>query len=149
MLIDFGQTPGESPVPHQIVEYSANLEDVIDVRALVDCLHAAALETGIFPLAGLRTRAVRRDIYRIADGHPDNAFVHVSLRIRFGRSLADRERAADSISQALFAFLETESARRPLAISLDIQDIDPHTNRKHNNLRSYLAGRGVESEGGG
>lgn len=135
-------------MPHQIVEYSANLEGVIDVRALVDCLHAAALETGIFPLAGLRTRAVRRDVYRIADGHPDNAFVHVLLRIRYGRSLADRERAADEISKALFAFLDDVSASRPLAISLDIQDIDPHTNRKHNNLRTYLAQRGVGSEGG-
>lgn len=135
-------------MPHQIVEYSANLEDVVDVRALVDCLHAAALETGIFPIAGLRTRAVRRDAYQIADGHPDNGFVHVLLRIGYGRSLADRERVADDISKVLFAFLEDVSAGRPLAISLDVQDIDPHTNRKHNNLRSYLAERGGGSEGG-
>lgn len=143
MLIGWGQTPG-LPVPHQIVEYSANLEDTVDIRSLVDCLHAAALETGVFDRAGLRTRAVRRDVYRIADGHPDNAFVHVTLRIRYGRSLADRERAADHISEALFAFLAEPSASRPLAISLDIQDIDPHTNRKHNNLRAYL----VKREGG-
>lgn len=134
-------------MPHQIVEYSSNLEGAIDLRGLVDCLHDAALQTGIFPLAGLRTRAVRREVYRIADGHPDNAFVHVLLRIRFGRSLDDRERAADSISTALFDFLADLSARRPLAISLDIQDIDPHTNRKHNNLRSYLAERGSGGEG--
>lgn len=132
-------------MPHQIVEYSANLEDAIDIDALLACVHEAALGTGIFPLAGLRTRAVRRDHYRIADGHPDNAFVHVLLRIRFGRSLADRERAADVISQALFGFLEPVSAVRPLAISLDIQDIDPHTNRKHNNLRNYLSQRGGQS----
>ena len=133
-------------MPHQVVEYSANLEGALDIRGLVDCLHEAALQTGTFPLAGLRTRAVRRDVYRIADGHPDNAFVHVLLRIRFGRSLADRERAADSISQALFEFLADLSAERPLAISFDIQDIDPHTNRKNNNLRGYLAERG---RGGG
>ncbi len=128
-------------MPHQIVEYSANLDDALDIDALLACVHEAALGTGIFPLAGLRTRAVRRDHYRIADGHPDNAFVHVLLRIRFGRSLADRERAADAISDALFGFLEPVSASRPLAISLDIQDIDPHTNRKNNNLRSYVARR--------
>ena len=128
-------------MPHQIVEYSSNLEGSIDVDAMLACVHEAALRTGIFPLAGLRTRATRRDQYRIADGHPDNAFVHVLLRIRFGRSLADRERAADDISRALFEFLEPVSASRPLAISLDIQDIDPHTNRKNNNLRTHLARR--------
>lgn len=128
-------------MPHQIVEYSSNLEGSIDVDAMLACVHEAALRTGIFPLAGLRTRATPRDHYRIADGHPDNAFVHVLLRIRFGRSLADRERAADDISRALFEFLEPVSASRPLAISLDIQDIDPHTNRKNNNLRTHLARR--------
>jgi 5-carboxymethyl-2-hydroxymuconate isomerase len=130
-------------VPHQIVEYSANLEGIIDIDGLIKCVHEAALATGVFPLAGLRTRAARRDHYRIADGHPDNAFVHVLLRIRFGRSLADRERAADSISQALFEFLSKVSVERPLAISLDIQDIDPHTNRKQNNLRAHLSARGT------
>lgn len=134
-------------MPHQIVEYSSNLDGVMDVRGLVDCLHAAALETGIFPVAGLRTRAVRRDVYRIADGHSDNAFVHVLLRIRFGRSLDDRQRAADRVSKALFDFLADLSATRPLALSLDIQDIDPHTNRKHNNLRGYLSERGSGGEG--
>lgn len=134
-------------MPHQIIEYSANIEDALDIDALVGCLHEAALATGIFPLAGLRTRATRRDHYRIADGHPDNAFVHVLLRIRFGRSLADRERAADNISQALFDFLSGLSATRPLAISLDIQDIDPHTNRKNNNLRTHLMDRGSSSAG--
>lgn len=129
-------------MPHQIVEYSANLEEVVDIHALISCLHEAALATGVFPLAGLRTRAARRDHYRIADGNPDNAFVHVLLRIGFGRSLADRQRAADSISEALFDFLGGASAERPLAISLDIQEIDPHTNRKHNNLRTHLAARG-------
>ncbi|MGH8168554.1 MAG: 5-carboxymethyl-2-hydroxymuconate Delta-isomerase [Woeseiaceae bacterium] len=135
-------------MPHQIVEYSANLEGVIDIDALIKCVHEAALATGVFPLAGLRTRAARRDHYCIADGHPDNAFVHVLLRIRFGRSLADRERAADSISQALFDFLSGISSERPLAISLDIQDIDPHTNRKMNNLREHLASRGSGNSGG-
>jgi 5-carboxymethyl-2-hydroxymuconate isomerase len=133
-------------MPHQIVEYSANLEDVFDIDALLACVHEAALKTGIFPLAGLRTRASRRDHYRIADSHPDNAFVHVLLRIRFGRSLADRERAADTISRALFDFLDPVSQSRPLAISLDIQDIDAHTNRKSNNLRNYLVRRGGSAE---
>ncbi|MEX2126142.1 MAG: 5-carboxymethyl-2-hydroxymuconate Delta-isomerase [Woeseia sp.] len=134
-------------MPHQTVEYSANLDNTIDVDALLRCVHEAALATGIFPLAGLRTRAARRDHYRIADGHPENAFVHVLLRIRSGRSPADRERAADSISQALFDFLEPVSAGRPLAISLDIQEIDPQTNRKNNNLRIHLARRDVSAGG--
>ena len=69
-------------MPHIVIEYSANLEDKADIRKLVDEAHAAAAATGVLQLGGLRTGAVRRDIYRIADGAPENAFGNVAVRIR-------------------------------------------------------------------
>ena len=74
----------EEIMPHLIVEYSANLEPALDIATLVEALHEAALETGVFPIGGMRTRAARRDLYRIADGHADNAFIHVQARIGAG-----------------------------------------------------------------
>ncbi|HVS22711.1 MAG TPA: hypothetical protein VMU03_03215, partial [Gammaproteobacteria bacterium] len=53
-------------LPHLIVEYSANIEREIALDELLDKLHARALETGVFPLGGLRVRAHRADHYRIA-----------------------------------------------------------------------------------
>ncbi|KAG1256918.1 hypothetical protein G6F68_009553 [Rhizopus microsporus] len=47
---------------------------------------AAVGDGTLFPLAGARTRALRVDDCLIVDGHPDNAFVHVVLRIGHGRS---------------------------------------------------------------
>ena len=49
-------------MPHLNIEYSANLEEELDVQALVDRIHETALETGIFPLGGVRTRAEARGI---------------------------------------------------------------------------------------
>ena len=74
-------------MPHIIVEHSSNLSQHIEIPELLQSLHRAALETGVFPLGGLRTRAARRDDYVIADGHPDNVFIHVVLRIGHGRDL--------------------------------------------------------------
>ena len=45
---------------HAIVEYSANLEEKIDLKGLVDEVHDACIKTGVFPLSGLRTSAGRR-----------------------------------------------------------------------------------------
>ena len=67
-------------MPHIVIEHSSNLEDELAPVRLVEALHAAALETGVFPLAGLRTRAERRDVSRIADGDPDHIFIAVSVR---------------------------------------------------------------------
>ena len=68
-------------MPHQIIEYSANLESRMDIQGLVDGLHDNAMGIEGLPLGGLRTRAARRENYQVADQHPDNAFVHMILKL--------------------------------------------------------------------
>ena len=74
-------------MPHLIVEYSANLAPALDIDRLVGALHETAAGIDALPLASIRTRAERRDVYRIADCHPDNTFVAVYLRVLEGRPL--------------------------------------------------------------
>jgi 5-carboxymethyl-2-hydroxymuconate isomerase len=128
-------------MPHLIVEYSANLERDIDIPRLVAALHAAALETGVFPVGGIRTRAARREVYAIADGHPDNSFIHVQARIGTGRPPEVRQKAAEHI----FAALKTATARvfaeRPLGLTFEIVEIDPVGSLKHNNLHEIVEAR--------
>jgi 5-carboxymethyl-2-hydroxymuconate isomerase len=47
-------------MPHQIVEYSANLEEKVDIDALMAHLHETVAGIDAFPLAALRTRAAPR-----------------------------------------------------------------------------------------
>ena len=94
-------------MPHLIVEYSANLERDLDIPRLVAAIHAAALETGVFPVGGIRTRAERREVYAVADSHPDNAFIHVQARIGSGRTPEVRQQAAEHI----FAAVKAETDR--------------------------------------
>lgn len=128
-------------MPHQIIEYSANLEDRINVTRLVDVLHAAAVGLEVLPQAGVRTRAVRRDLYRIADGHVENAFLHVTLRLAAGRS--DEAKAA--VGEQLFAVLkehiDPSDDTFPVALSLELHEIDPATRWKDGNIRAHLRRR--------
>ena len=126
-------------MPHVIVEYSANLVGAVEIKALLQALHEAALKTGVFPAGGIRTRAERRDEYIVADGRPDAAFVHVMLRIGAGRDTATKKRAADSVFAVLCDRLKPVQEKRPLAISLEVQELDPVLNLKKNNLHAYLA----------
>ena len=128
-------------MPHLIVEYSANLDAKVDIDGLLRELHEAAAASGVFPLGGIRTRAARREHYHIADGHPDNAFVHVVARIRHGRPLDVRQRAGTLLFDTLCKCLETAYATTPLGISLEIQEIDPDVSYKQNNLHDYVARR--------
>lgn len=128
-------------MPHQTIEYSANLEDKLDIDELVRVLHETAAGIEAFPVAGLRTRAVSWVHYRIADGHRDNAFVHVVLRIAHGRTLEVQQAAGDEIFGALTGFLAPLYEHLPLAISFEMQEIDPDRRWKQNNLRDHLAQR--------
>ena len=128
-------------MPHLIVEYSANLERDLDISRLVAGVHAAALETGVFPIGGIRTRAARREIYGVADSHPDNGFIHVQARIGTGRAPEVRQKAAEHI----FAAVKTQTAQafasRPLGLTFEIVEIDPVSSLKHSNLHEIVEAR--------
>ena len=128
-------------MPHQIIEYSANLESRLDIQALVARLHGAAAGIPGLPLGGLRTRVARREVYAIADCHPDNAFVHLILKLGHGRPLDRRREFGEALFAALCEILEPVSSTSPLAISLEIQEIHPELTWKKNNLRRYIIER--------
>lgn len=128
-------------MPHFFVEYSANIEPEIHLDALMERLYAAAVESGVFEPGGIRIRGVRRDRYRIADNHPDNGFVHVVGRIAHGRDQATRKRVGEALFQAVCDQLQPLFARRPLAISLELQELDPHLSFRKNNLHEYVKTR--------
>jgi len=133
-------------MPHIVVEYSANLRTRLGPQDLIDCVHQAALRTGVFPIGGTRTRAAERSCFRIADGHPDNGFVHVVLRIAHGRDLATRRRVGEEVFGAVCKFLEGVFERSPLGVSLEIQEIDPEVSWKKNNLHEHVQRRGAVAE---
>lgn len=121
-------------MPHVFVEYSANIQSHADIPGLIRTVHQAALSSGLFATAAVRTRAVRRDIFAVADEHPQNAFVAITLRIAGGRTEADRQRLADLVFDAASAYLDRPGAHERLALSLEIQEIVEVGARRRNAL---------------
>jgi 5-carboxymethyl-2-hydroxymuconate isomerase len=121
-------------MPHFILEYSRNLEGELRLRALFRELRAAALETGIFPLAGIRFRAHACHSYLIADGNPENAFVHLTLKLGHGRSLDVRRSVGEKLFAALTEHLNPIYQSRPLAISFEMSELDPELSFRKNNI---------------
>ena len=128
-------------MPHLIVEYSANLAPRLGLDALMAKLRDAAAADGVFPLAGIRVRAARRDQCLIADGDPSHGFVHLMARIGQGRSEAVRRAQAQALFDALCGHLEPlrNDQNLGLAISLEMIEIDPVGSLKMNNLHERLS----------
>jgi len=125
-------------MPHFTIEYSANLDGRIDMGAVVELVRKAAVETGIFPLGGIRVRTVRCEHYAIADGNPHLGFLDMVLRLGEGRDLATRKQAGEHIFKALSAYLDPVFKQAKFALSFDMQINDKETSWKRNNLHEAL-----------
>ena len=125
-------------MPHFTLEYSGNLDARIDMGKAVEVVRKAAVETGIFPLGGIRVRAVRCEHYAIADGSPDLGFLAMVLRLGEGRDLATRKKAGEHIFKALSAYLDPVFANSKIALSFDMQINDKETSWKRNNIHDAL-----------
>ena len=129
-------------MPHIWVEYSANIEKEINVPQLLENVQNALIDDGsIFPFAGARTRGVRVDNYLVVDGHPENAFVHVLVRVASGRSEADRKAAGERVFAKVKDNLADLMASRPLGLSVQMEESDGTVNLKTSNYRDYLKKR--------
>ena len=125
-------------MPHFSIEYSANLDGRVDMAEVVEVVRKAAVETGIFPLGGIRVRATRCEHYAIADGHEDYAFLDMVLRLGGGRDLAARKKAGEHIFRALSQHLDPVFAATRFALSFDMQINDKETSFKRNNIHDAL-----------
>jgi len=132
-------------MPHFTIEYSANLDARVDMAAVVDVVRKAAVATGIFPLGGIRVRAIRCEHYAVANGDPDMGFLAMLLRLGEGRDLETRKRAGEQIFKALSDFLDPVFAGGRFALSFDMQVNDKETSWKRNNIHQYLKDNAISA----
>ena len=125
-------------MPHFTIEYSANLAARTDIGANCELVRSAAVETGIFPVGGIRVRAIRCDHYAIADGNPELCFLAMGLRLGEGRELAARKAAGEHIFAALCAYLEPVFQSAKFGLTFEMVEIKSETSWKKNNIHAYL-----------
>jgi 5-carboxymethyl-2-hydroxymuconate isomerase len=128
-------------MPHIVVEYSSNLEERLDMVQLVKAVHATVLSSKVFEVGAVRTRAAARDNYVIADGDPDHAFIHIEMVIAPGRDDATRKRVSQGILDVVAKATKEIYARRGLALSVNIREIDNASATRLNNLHERMAAK--------
>jgi 5-carboxymethyl-2-hydroxymuconate isomerase len=126
-------------MPHLTLEYSNNLPEPMDFRALFSRLNAALAEMGPFRLADIRSRAIAHDQFLVGDGASGSVFAHLTVGILGGRDSALQKR----ISARLLAIVRETFARawaeRPCVITVEIHEIRRETYCKETNERGRAA----------
>ncbi|HTI67939.1 MAG TPA: 5-carboxymethyl-2-hydroxymuconate Delta-isomerase [Caulobacteraceae bacterium] len=128
-------------MPNAVLEYSANLAAEADISALVKALGARFRESGdVFPVGGVRIRAIGYDDYEVGDGSPENGFVVLTCKIAVGRPEAVKKAFFDDVFELVKAHFAALYARRPLSLTLYVEEIPEGTSYKHNNLHARKPG---------
>lgn len=125
-------------MPHFIVEYSGNLKSEINFDEFFEKVHECLGKSGIFPLGGIRSRAIRMDDYRIADAKHDYAFIHITLKVGSGRDEETRKQECDALFNVIETYFAPLQEKRLLAISFEMQEIHPVLTYKKNNIHAFL-----------
>jgi len=125
-------------VPHFHIEYSGNLEAVVDMAALCEAIRAAAAKIDTFPTAGIRVRAIRVDHVAMADGDEKHGFIDLSVRLREGRPDAVKQDAIARIFAAMKDFVAPAMTTHSIALSAEMRDIDASLSPKFGNIRDHI-----------
>lgn len=124
-------------MPHLVFEITDNIATRADIDGLLkkanDCLIA---QEGVFPIGGIRSRAIVLQHYRVADGAEDDAFVHATLKVGAGRTAAVLQKAGDELFAVIKEHFAALFAVRGLALSMEIFQFDEAGTWKHNNIHA-------------
>jgi 5-carboxymethyl-2-hydroxymuconate isomerase len=137
-------------MPHLTIEYSANLRNFGGFSKLCQELAQVlvaqrAQGAQVYPIGGIRVRAVVAEHWCIGDGSLlDAAFVHARLQIGAGRTDEVKQATGDALFEKLKAHFAREFDSQGLALSLEMSEMSEtseHGAWKHNNLHGRYGRR--------
>ena len=122
-------------MPHLIIEYTDNLSPHIQIKELLKKSgEVLSSFPDVYPIGGIRVRAIKVTDYWIADGSEDDAFVHMTLKIGAGRTDKEKKETCDQLFQALQEHMQELFDSRNLALSLELSEFSESGTYKKNNI---------------
>jgi len=123
-------------MPHIIVEYTDNIKQEASMPSLLQKLNEVLVsKSDVFPVGGIRSRAIELQDYVVADGKEDDAFVHITLKIAGGRTEEQKKETLDELFEATKDHFQPLFDKRYLALSLEWFEFENKT-YKHNNIHT-------------
>jgi len=124
---------------HLIIQYAESLDKQVNITRVCNVMSGIMHKTGFFPLAGIRVRAYPVMHSSIADGHPENTFLDMVLRMGEGRTEQQKSTVGTDLMVAAEAEFSTQLANPHFALSLEIIEISKLLSWKKNSMHKRLS----------
>jgi 5-carboxymethyl-2-hydroxymuconate isomerase len=110
-------------MPHLTLEFSANILEKNNMTSLFKECHVMLAHALPSELARCKSRAIESSFYYVGDGQPNNAFVHVSLKVMPGRSFDTLKNVGDNMMKILKDNFSESLKKLHLQITVEISDL--------------------------
>lgn len=106
-------------MPNLIMEYSNSVEERVNIPSLLEDVHQVALQSGLFNLASVKSRAIRVNDWMIGEEGNSDDFIHICVELLDGRS----EEQKSVLSQQLIEALQVHAAH-VRSLTVNIREMD-------------------------
>ena len=111
-------------MPHIIIEYAEQLAADAEVAAILQAVHHAIVDSGLFKANQIKTRAYPFKQFTNAGGN--DPYIHIQARIKSGRDADNKKRLGEAILAGLSSLNSNASV-----ITVEIIDMDRDSYGKH------------------
>lgn len=106
-------------MPHCIIEFSQRLQPQLSADTLIEAVHQAVQDSGLFDVSHIRSRA---QAYRHArTGNDGMDFIHVTVRLHRGRSTEQKRMLTGRVLASLSALGLSGVALSVEAVEMDTE----------------------------
>ena len=91
---------------------------------LMEKMHEAASKSEIFPLDGIRSRAMKCDHFRVGDGAPDKGFINLSMKVGRGRDEDTRMQTGEMFWQLMIEHLQPLMEKQAVTCSFEMRELE-------------------------
>jgi len=110
-------------MPRIIIDYSDNVQEEINSE-LFKAIHEYYVSTGRFSIEDIKSRAISHDNYLLGDGHPNNAFVSILMKIMEGREVAFRKELSQEVLKIAKGYFKNSIATLNLNLTCFVSEIE-------------------------
>ena len=106
-------------MPNLVMEYSNSADERINIQGLLEDLHQATMNSGLFESSSVKSRALRYHTWLIGDAEDEADFIHIRFELLSGRTSEQKRQLTRSLMEVL-----VQKTTDVHSLTIDVRDMD-------------------------
>ncbi len=111
-------------MPHVILQFSKDVCDQRTAETFFEKAHEFLVKALPTQLSSCKSRALEHNVFCVGEGNPENAFIHLTLKVLPGRAPETLEKVSQGLLTLLTEHLKKEGmTHKKTGLSVEIQEL--------------------------